>query len=278
VTNAQLTLPWKQAAVLVEFQYGDESSPLYTRVTPFTAELTYDRNVYSSVPEIEITLPEFGGSLKDEICDIVAKLDGAQLFADLSGGKPHSKVEVTIYEALFETRDDLTVTVLYRGTVSRAFRNYQGKPEQVKIELTSVKKDLESALGIVAGHHCIWQVFGRGCDLVEADFTDSGTITSVDGKSITITGLSAQTGKYYHRGRVRYLGLDITVRDWDESDPTTFELVREPPDDWLGKTVDVIVGDDRTVETCRNRLNNEDRFTAIGYAIPAHNPMIENPE
>jgi hypothetical protein len=120
-------------------------------------------------------------------------------------------------------------------------------------------------------------LFGRGCDLIEANFTDVGTLTTIVGSSVTITGLAAQTGKYYHRGRVRYQGLEITVRDWAAATPTIFELVREPPAAWAGQTVDVIVGDDRTIETCRNRLNNEDRFVAIGFAIPVHNPMIENP-
>lgn len=275
--SPQLSFPWKQAALLLDFQYGDEDSPTYLRLTNFTSVLVYDGNTYTAAPELDVTFPPFGGTLKDEICDVVAKISIDTLFDDLTSGYRHSKVTLTITEVLFEREDDLEPEIVYVGELDKGFRNYQGKPEQVKFEFTTIKNELESALGLVAGHHCVWQPFERGCELDIADFTDSGTITDIDGKTITITGLGAQTGKYYHRGSVKYDGLEMMVRDWDASAPTIFEMGAEPPPSWLGKTVDVIAGDDRTIDTCRNRFGNENRFTAIGYGIPAHNPQIENP-
>ena len=107
-------------------------------------------------------------------------------------------------------------------------------------------------------------------------------MSSIDGTLLTGTVSPDRSGSdatYYHRGTIENTadGVRLTIRKWDLSDPTKFYLSSAAPSSWAGETLVIHGGCDKTIETCRDRWNNESQFSGYGYSIPPYNPVLENP-
>jgi hypothetical protein len=267
----------KDCYTLVRFQYGDPGSPSYIAFTNWSFNIP-GSPVYTSEPTMEVTVPENDGILSTTTLDISLPATNSW-FANLVSGTPQAPVFVIAEEI---TKPDIggdtsSRRIFFRGQLNRTIKNYQGKGNQSIAKFISAKGKLDLPMGVPANHHCAWTLFGPGCQLPKAGFSDSLTIDTVDGKVITTTTSSVRTGKFFHRGYIEYEGLRIGIKDWDDSDPDTFYMIKTPPQSWIGKTVTIWAGCDKTLTTCQDRFNWESYFGGMGYAIPAYNPLIENP-
>lgn len=262
-----LQTPDKSAFTLVQFKYGDPDLPVYARYTDDTKDHVHLGDNYASTPELDVKLPGYTGVFKEKDCAVALPTDD---FAEmLSSGDPTSPVWASVYEVI---SGDATRLVFY-GRVVKAIRNYQGRRHRTLIEAQNFKGQLDVPIGVIATHQC-FHIFGkRGCR-VQAQ-PEVGTITAIAGNVATITGLSAHVNNYWHRGYVRYQGIQVSIREWVSG--TAFTLVRRPPVSWLNQPVVVFPGCDRTIETCRAIWNNEAQFGGFGYAIVHWNPLFEKP-
>jgi hypothetical protein len=104
---------------------------------------------------------------------------------------------------------------------------------------------------------------------------------------VTVSDLLEITGQgpIWESGFLEYRGLKIKIRDWDEvTTPgvdvgrvdTSFLLVEQPPASWLGQVLRCVSGCSKTVESCRERYDNEKNFCGAGHGILPYNPMIED--
>ncbi len=262
----------KVTALLAEFRYGDPAAPTYLRITDFASDVSFQSLTYSSFPRMEIRGLQLSGIFDgDKPLQMVMPLVAGGLIDKASSGQKHSPIFVKLWEKLFSTSGGQDqVLALFQGKVIRVIRNYNGKPDSVLFEAYAVKQRLAISLGLVAVHQCQWAFGGRGCGKVVT--TSNGTMTVINGRSVTITGLSAQVDRFWHRGFVEKDGLRIEVRDWLSGN--TFELMAEPPPDWLAQTVKVTEGCDKGIVTCRAK-GQEGKFSGFGAVIPAYNPMFE---
>lgn len=267
----------KDTYVLVRFTYGDPDDPDYIAFTNWTSDIP-GSPVYTSMPTMELTIPENNGILDDRPLDISLPMTNSW-FAALVNGEPKSPTYVVAEEITKPDAggDTSSKRIFYRGELVRTIKNHQGRSNNSLARFSSIKGRLDIPLGVPANHHCAWTLFGPGCQLPSAGFSDSLTIDTIDGKVLTTTTSSARTGKFFHRGYIEYEGVRIGIRDWDDSDPDTFYLLKLPPASWVGKTATFWAGCDKTLTTCKDRFNWESYFGGMGYAIPAYNPLIENP-
>ena len=287
--SASLDLSNKFAFMLVEFKYGDPAVPQHTRLHNTNKTGVFlEGNAYFSETSLQVTLPENNGGFEEEKVATVfmpVTASGLGIFLDrLSLGEPFSPLFVRIHERVQKYDETSTADYLhYRGRLVKANRNAQQNVEVVKLDFASVKSRFAVPLGIPANPQCAWTFGGRGCDIDLVPLKQSGVLTFVGGsRQVTITGLvppaGAQNLKYFHRGFVEFEGLRIGIRDWDRDvAPTLFHLNTAPPGFWQTKIVVVTPGCDKTLTTCRDRWNNEERFAGIGYAIPPYNPLYEEP-
>lgn len=280
----------KQHYHLVKFAYGDAAGTV-ERYTDWSADVSYDSATWTSKPQLAITFPANTGALDEKALVLEFPLDASanDLFEDLVSGEPFSPVYVTVIHGSLGLPDDagadehLIACLSWR--VVKATKNPTEKRGIVRLEAVSPKSQLKVPLGVPANYHCAWTLFGTGCDLTRASYVDTGTLTAIDGtdeKKVTITGVSVSVpggtpGKTFHRGYVEKDGIRVPIRDWSSGAPTTFFLARRPPAAWVGATVTVVPGCDKTIETCRNRWDNETRFAGLGYAIPDYHPVHEAP-
>ena len=269
----------KKALLFVTFSYG--SGPTYVRYTDWDSDVVHPTSgaTFTSVAAMDVKLPKYTGVFKEGSLGIALPANVFTLL--LSSGIPFPEVSVTVEELTQDVDETVgRLLTLFKGIVLRTIQNYQGNPNVVQIEVENIKAQFGVKLGLVATHHCNWGLGSlKGCDpagtaISLASLVESGTLTTISGSSVIITGLSAVRDRYWHRGYVEYEWLRITIRDWLSG--TTFQLTKRPPSTWSGKTVSVTPGCDKTKETCA-LWNNETHFGGAGLGMPSYHPSIETP-
>lgn len=285
-----LALAKKFNCHLVELEYGDPDSPSYAYLTDWSTARSDLTQTWTSVPHIAFTFPPNTGGLEEQPLKVEALRDDHALFASLVSGEPHSPVYVSVTRVslpLAEDGGDTQYHVLaYRFRVVKATGNAGGRKSVVRLDAVSPKGELAVPLGVPSTAQCPWQLFGRGCGL--ALISDDGTLSAIDGtdpKKVTITGLGsaaslapgATSGKFWHRGYVERAGALVAIRDWSSGAATTFYLASKPPAAWVGQTVTVVPGCDKTPTTCEERFDNLEKFNGTAFASPNHHPVYEAP-
>jgi len=261
----------KESYVCVELEYADGAQAKH--FTDWSTDVDVLEHNFESVPSMEITLAPFTGLPDEEETEIQLPLY-LEFAQRIASGDPHSQIRVKIWEVYQLNNKQKHARLVYRGYGVRVFKNRRGKVDAVTLNCANVKNRLNVSLGMPASHHCHWIYGGQGCNAtVIATF---GVVSSIAGFGIVVANdFSGFTARLFHRGYIEIEGLRITIRDW-LSGPA-FELVKQPPLDWIGKTATVISGCDRTISTCRNTHSNELHFGGIGIAIPLREPTQEIP-
>ena len=268
--------PAHKGTWLCEFSWG--TSPAKTlRVTDLEADYTFDGNLYSSLPSLSIKLPVNRGDLTDLPAKVVLPASTAEPVPGLASGEPHAPVTLKIYEVI-ESGDGAAGTTEFLhfwGRISKAIKNYNNNKDLVQLQGLTIKSQLLTPLGVSANSQCPWQLGDHNCTVVVP--TQVGTLTTITKNTVIITGLTPQAANYWLRGFLTYDGLILGIRKWDSTVPTVFHLTNRAPLAWVGQTVTVTPGCDKTIETCRARWSNEEFFGGFGYAIPSYQPLFESP-
>lgn len=250
--------------------------------TDWSSDVDYQGNTYFSRPTMEVELPKNSGGMEEDRCVIAMQLEDG-ILTSLTDGDAFAPVEVTIYERTrpAESSASSTTATTFLGELTGATRNVNGEPNKVRLIAQTDKQFMEVAMGQQCNHLCSNSLGDARClvDMSLGVNTYFGLVTSMSDRAIEISiggTLTSASDRYFSRGYVQYQGLRIMIRSWVSGSATTFVFVRRPPASWLGQTVLVFAGCDKSVETCRERYDNEEHFNGIGYAIPAYIPWIED--
>lgn len=271
MTVSAMTRTEKTSAMLVEFSFGDPSSPTIYRFTDWKAPISLFGKTYAATPSMDVGERINTAGMNDKSISVTLPVNA--FTANLSYGEPHAPVSVVVREYLIAEADS-SADIIFIGFVGRTIQNHEGERERIRIECSNLKARFDIVLGISSTPHCAWTLFGKGCGLAEVNQT--ATITDIAKATLTMSGLTFPKPAYFHRGWVEVDGLRIGIRDHQATD-TTMVLVREPPRLWLGRSAKVVPGCAKTIQICRSTWNNEQNFCGLGYAIPEYHPVIESP-
>lgn len=278
MTNAPLRQPQPRSVILVQFKYG--LTPTYRRYTNWTSDYVgaHDSATYLAVPKLDVKLPTYTGGVKEGEARIELPRD---TFADrVSDGYPHAPVEVKVWEEVTgpALAADAQTLHLFVGKMTKGIRNPSGKTGRVAIEAKNAKALLSVSMGLPCEDRCPW-TFGDvyTCDVPGtiglSALKKTGTLTTITSRTVVITGLPARADRYWDAGFVELDDCRIKIREWISG--TSFILTDEPrSSDFLGATVTVAPGCNKTIARCRT-WSNEQQFGGIGYGIPSYHPLIE---
>lgn len=295
-TNA-ITTPYKKTAMLVTMRYIGAGGTVWHRYAAWDQTISKDIGdgngiqSFSPVPTLGVAIPKQVSGLEPPE---PLRLDFPRdTFIDrISDGMPHAPIYVRVAELLTNdtTPGQDVVLTHYTGRVATTTRNEAGKQDRVGIEVTNFKHRLKFAMGLPANHTCAWTfaddsgltgVAGANCTIDASALTQTGTMTVISGKRVTITGLTTPGGaanvNYWRRGWVAQGHLLIQIRDFNVASPTIFDLVKQPPAEFTTGTVVVCPGCEKTKSVCLDRWNNIPNFMGFGDAIPSRNPTQELP-
>lgn len=280
----------KQSYSLVEFEI--DGTPY--RFTNWGSSIDPAGDNWLSIPAMEILWPNNTGTLDDQtgsikVSETASATMQAMVLILLENGAPAPEVRVVIHEVIRSATGGIETTSLtpFIGYVRKAIRNDGGRSQMIRFELSTAKGSLEVALGLPCGHHCIWNLFGKGCSVqggagergpqLAEEKRDDLAILSINGKTVTIdSNPGIEINKTFRFGYLKKGSVQIGIQKWDSDTPTVFVLRQQPPTSWLNTFVTAVPGCDKTIEACREDWDNEANFGGIGYAIPAYNPSFED--
>lgn len=269
----------KRSFTLVKFTFGDPAAPTVLRFVNVAADVTGSDGVFLAKPDMGVNIDMFTGVFDEKPVKIGLDKRSDSFFDDISNGEPHSPIFVEIWELIESVDGADDEFKLFSGRVARVSDNFRGKQNQIQIECRTWKGKVDIPLGVLATHQCPWIFTGEGCEVVARTF--AGTVSSITGFQIVLTSAPA-TGsppttffeREFQRGYMKRDGLRITIRDWQSGD--TFQMTKPPPQEWIGNAVTLVAGCDKTIETCRDIHDNEERFNGLGFAMLPYNPNYES--
>ena len=249
-----------------------------------------DISGFTSVPTMEVDVPENNGTMETQPCEIEMPLDA--FFLTISAGLPASPIYVQVQEFTEATfsGDQAELNMLFFGQLMEAERSFEGDNNSVIVRAENIKGRLrDKTLGISCTHECA-NAFGQdkcalGITLSNVQITGQIDSIAADGMSVTVStasiidrDLAATNTKFYWlRGHLEYMGVTLSVVGWVDDNPTLFRLSQRPPDDWVGVDITFTPGCDGSLETCRDVHNNEEYFLGLGYGMLPYHPNYETP-
>lgn len=244
-------------------------------------DLTIDGQLYTAVPELEITLTEQHGGVEDKPSFIVVPLSLDPF--DKMIVSEHAEIELTIGEA---DLTDLTTAPFVHliGHVVRTKARFRGKTRLMRVEVWGRKAFMKDvSLGLKATDKCPL-IFGDPliCRAIVA--TVQATVSTIAGTELNFSVLPNDTAKgvwpdgRYTRGFVQFEGLQLLTLQ-HEIGAKQFIMAKSPPQivghSWAGKVVTVFEGCDKTILACEAH-GRQESFLGIGIKMPKYNPILED--
>lgn len=260
-------------SVILLSLYAGASGGVY--ITNSIEDIDYGGNTYVTMPALEVDFPPVSGSLDAPDCKIKGLTIQGSFLTELSNHAPFSSIEVHILDATIDLATGAVSSVSYpfSGLV------YQAVPMPLIGTMDIICKDWKYYMDITAGmpctEQCAWQYLGgKGCGV--SVHSEPQVVDSVSGLSLVVDGpLADTTTLLFNKGYVEYEGMRIKIKY--HSSGLSFQMSKAPPSDWVGKTVTLYAGCDRSLNTCKNIHNNEANFLGLGYAMVDYNALYENP-
>lgn len=260
--------------------------------TDWNGDQTGWANACTVVTTLEVDLPSNTPGVDDQELEITfqAGEDSSGWLDGLTDGGRVAPVSLFMQIGLVPTGPGQTETeelikVGYFRLVM-ATKNANEVRNKLRLSFRSIKSLLEVPLGIPATPRCAWAFGDKNCTVDASAVQETGTVASASRKTLTLTNptdsavvTSKPDDEYWLRGFIEYNGLRNAIRGWDGggASPYEFTMVDDIPSDWVGKTVTLTPGCDKTPEICTSRWSNAEHFGGFGIAIPRHHPVFENP-
>jgi len=118
---------------------------------------------------------------------------------------------------------------------------------------------------------CAWALYGPGCGVLVANFTDQCVVEAVSGVTVTSPDFAARPDGWYRNGWLTDPAGDVRMVVAHLSNVVT--LMNPYAALAAGQTVGATAGCDRQPATCVGKFNNFARFMGFPW-IPARNPFV----
>jgi len=293
-----LDRPEKAQYHTVRFTGADPSLPL--ALTNWDTPIDPLGTNFLAHPAMELEIPPNVGGFGEGLFKITLKIDPVTqaMLHPMSRGPVFAPTSVIVQEIIEPTRigDSGNTRTIFRGQVFRTRRNAKSQSGLVIVECKNDKALLDVKLGFQVNAQCVWRLNGPGCtegvsQSPSGYVTRTFPIASIDGKKITISdpglGLTLAGTRSWTRGFIKKNGAVIGIMHYDKTvqDPLSVKeltLIKQPPVEWLTGSVVLQpgctknpTGDGGCDPTA---WDNHPGFGGSGLAIPAYNPISENPQ
>ena len=279
-----LPLASKLAYYAVELSYGDPLS--YERYVLKAGQETVAGKTFSQMPTGSLELGSYSVGFTTRPLTLVLPLLPGLLSGLAVSGEPfYDTARVKVYEVVRGVTGggQAVDLVLADGFVYRATKNFRGREGMVGLEIGGEKLALQAPMGIPVNAECAWGFQSTGCGVSATPH--QATVLTIGNKTITVGTISPaipssvdeENDEYLHRGYASYQGINIPIRGWNVDEPNTVLLSRTAPVAWLGKAISLVPGCDKSLTTCVDRWDNEERFLGLGIGMPPYKPLFENP-
>lgn len=187
--------------------------------------------------------------------------------------------EIVINEVSVDNPNDGTADEIFRGEVNDP--EFTGKEWKLGCQFAA---ELDEEFGFYIQAICNVPLFSPKCSLLRTDFQSNGTIESMSGLTVVLSGIGDNTlnqpDHYFAIGDLRTgTGANFETREISESIHTVIGLLHKQTltlkkplfKAIIGQLANIYPGCDGTGDTCRNVFNNKINFRGHDY-VPINNP------
>lgn len=265
---------------LVTFTWGD--LPFVRRFIRASVAHTIDGESFLPAPELEMRFDK-PLSVGTEDSPLILTIRGNREPANtLRMPFPHAPVKVKVEEVdlnYLPSRREI-----FYGHVSLCDSNPRGGHLLCHLTVDGIKARLTHVVGLQALSTCVW-AFGdennSPCKVTLADKRLTAVLTyrQVDNNPVRVALDTSSdpyfplTNAHWAGGYIDYQGTKVKIRASLEDG--RFDLRSPVSPEWVGKTVTMTPGCDKTIQTCRY-WNNETRFMGFGIGMPGANPIFSS--
>lgn len=231
---------------------------------------------FTFAPAAEIDYSKIGSASMDlstkpsKIKNIPA--DSDSLFGNIYDRLPYGHVEAFIYELDVDISTDNVNSgrLIVKGLVYNAASHLMGRV--LDLEIREDKYYFDKVGGTICTEQCAVSYFGdKICKKTVTSVT--GVVDSVARTVLTLTGTPSGATFIYNNGYIEFEGLRIKIAHWESG--AVFSMSEVAPASWVGETVTITVGCDRTLASCRDIHNNVAEFFGLGYSMADYNALYE---
>lgn len=179
---------------------------------------------------------------------------------------PGAQLIVTIFRA-HRGEESLAVPIFLGSMISIA-----AKDESASFLLAPMGESLNRKIPLLTYQPlCNWALYGAGCGVLVASFTDTVVLDSVSGVTVVAAAFASRPNGWYRNGYFTDPGGEL--RMIVNHVGNTLTLISPYAALAAGQTVKATAGCDRLKPTCKTKFNNYDRF--FGFPdVPQTNPFV----
>lgn len=245
--------------------YQFESNNVFQYYTSYKDDITFQGNVYKAMP-ISRTSLSFDADFRDINLTITAPVTDP--FITYITNSPLEVINIIIYQAFTIELTDFRV--IYEGQIKQV--GIKDKIAKALCESNSLALR-EMLPRFIYQSYCNYNVYDNDCGITKAA-SNFEVITTV-----TVTGSTLISSDFIPKGDGFFTGGHVISSDGDirlitnhVGDTLTIQI---PFDTRVstGDTIKAYAGCDKSIETCTNKFNNQQKFMGCPY-IPSKNPSV----
>jgi len=194
------------------------------------------------------------------------------IFGNIYDRIQYGRIEAYIYELEVDILTNAVISgrLIVKGLVYTA-SSFLGA-RILELEIKEDKYYWDKTGGVVCTEQCAVAYFGdKICK--KTITTVTGVVQSVVKTALTLTSTPAGATFIYNNGYIEFEGLRIKIAYWESG--ATFSMSEIPPASWVGETVNIAIGCDKTLQSCISIHNNESEFFGLGYSMVDYNALFE---
>lgn len=234
--------------------------------TNFRTPLSYGGNVFTPL-EISNGEIERGGEDNPGSVDVTFPTDSPLGLVLQSGSAPTA---ISLQISMLQAGDIGDPAIIFNGEL----RGTDVTGETCVVHAVPLQSRLNIIMprGRWQRKQCVWNTYDPfTCGKSTSGFLHTGTVTAIDGLTITVSGAAA-----FKPADPVFFALGVMTKDEhkgmiEKQDGDNMLLQFMIPGLAVGNSVQLLAGDDRTKETCLVKFDNIERYMAFSL-IPATNP------
>lgn len=244
-------------------------------ITDAKQEITYLAETYLPVQGLKVKVASKSIDMEAEDTTIelpsdVGSADPNGTLARLTDGRPSPLTRVSIYSVVDESSSE--VYHADEGHLYQAIKNPKDIQGLSRFLVRDESAYFDKPAGISCNLQC-FRVFGdSGCTFVPGE--EFITVLAVGLNTVQISRSYVTSDKFYHRGKIEYRGLKLTIKEWTSGD--TITTVQSVPPAMEGALVKLIQGCDKSEERC-TEYSNTINFLGLGKHMVPYSPLSEAP-
>jgi len=276
--------PYKDSYIQVDITRADNDA-FVAGYTNRDASVNSGGNNYPSFIDMSVEFAKNTAALDAGELETKVRLpvDGDAFLTKLGKGHPFPILNMRVRELVEGVNPgDLSSTLTWVWGLMVGYVKNRPKRGWMELIVRPDKCEMDTPAGLICLGQCRNTLFTPPCareGVYGPSLNTNKRTALVNSAVFQIMNVNAYTAiaapKTFQRGYAEFDGARITIADWAPGSPNAFFMAEAVPPTWVGQTVTLVPGCNRSIEACRLQWANEEAFNGAGYVMPNDSPVTD---